>query len=200
MGLARYAWQCLRISPRLIGDYGSAYTRPFELPASDRFSYQWNADQGWLVSDVSDPENQEYLGTYAELTSITSMYAEVISGNYALWYDEFPAQLIDISNPGKPRAIARVPLRKADGFVSGNLFITGGLDGVSLVELPPFIKPIARREGMLDLSWESWGQAQLQRTTSLTNPDWQDLIGSENVREITVPQWSGCEFFRLVKP
>jgi len=42
---------------------------------------------------------------------------------------------------------------------------------------------------------------RLQRATQLANPNWQDLIGSENTNSVTLPIWSpGAEFFRLVKP
>jgi hypothetical protein len=186
--------------PRLVGDYGTFQLSPFELPVSDTFSYTRDEERGWLVTDVSDPAKPAYLGTYAELTSMTSIYGntEVISHDYAIAYG-WPGQLIDISDPGNPRAIAQVPLRPLDHFVGGNLFMTGGIS-VALVELPSFIKSISRREGMVDLAWEGWGQARLQRSTSLTDPEWQDLIGSENLTEITLPQWNGSEFFRLAKP
>ncbi len=42
--------------------------------------------------------------------------------------------------------------------------------------------------------------AKLQRATSLTQPDWRDLQGSEKTNRAVLPIYSGSEFFRLVKP
>jgi len=42
--------------------------------------------------------------------------------------------------------------------------------------------------------------SKLQRTTSLQNPLWQDVPGSETATSVTVPVANAAEFFRLVKP
>lgn len=41
---------------------------------------------------------------------------------------------------------------------------------------------------------------KLQRTPSLTSPDWQFVAGSETTNQVTLPIGSGSEFFRLVEP
>lgn len=50
----------------------------------------------------------------------------------------------------------------------------------------------------------SWNDAtvglRLQRTSSLTAPDWQDVPGSETTNQVAWPAESGAAFFRLVEP
>ena len=53
---------------------------------------------------------------------------------------------------------------------------------------------------LLSLSWNGGPGIKLQKTTTLTNPNWQDVDGSDGVSSINVPMSGGSEFFRLVKP
>ena len=42
--------------------------------------------------------------------------------------------------------------------------------------------------------------SKLQRTSSLTDPVWQDVLGSETATTVTVPAVNATEFFRLMRP
>ena len=78
--------------------------------------------------------------------------------------------------------------------------VVAGEDGLVIAELLPFFKSIRRSAQGMELSWEGFGPARLQRATRLTNPDWQDLAGFEAVNTATLPITTGPEFFRLIKP
>lgn len=58
----------------------------------------------------------------------------------------------------------------------------------------------ATTEGLV-LEWNEPAKGMvLQRATHLTQPDWQDLPGSEKTNRVTLPVLGGHEFFRLVQP
>ena len=89
--------------------------------------------------------------------------------------------------------------------------LDGNLDGVARFDMGayeydpradhPFItRAEATTEGLV-LEWNEAGKGmKLQRATDLTQPDWQDLLGSEKTNRVTLPVWEGHEFFRLVRP
>jgi uncharacterized delta-60 repeat protein len=55
--------------------------------------------------------------------------------------------------------------------------------------------------GRLVLQWNDAAKGmKVQRTPTLTNPNWQDLPGYEGTNTATLSIGSGPEFFRLVKP
>lgn len=85
--------------------------------------------------------------------------------------------------------------------VAGNkVLAVDRFNGLFILERPPFLKSIAPNNGSLEVSWETFGQpVRLQRSTSLSHPNRQELVGSESMTETTIPQSSGSEFFRLVK-
>jgi hypothetical protein len=71
---------------------------------------------------------------------------------------------------------------------------------LTIYELPPFFKFTAQSNGQLHLSWEAGSGTRLQTTLSLTNPDWQDVPGSENANALSLPVTATTGFFRLIKP
>jgi len=52
----------------------------------------------------------------------------------------------------------------------------------------------------LEASWSGSPYMKLQKTTSLMNPDWQDVAGSHGVSSMDLPATDRSAFFRLVKP
>lgn len=55
--------------------------------------------------------------------------------------------------------------------------------------------------GNVIVSWVSEATGmRLQRTPSLTAPDWQNVPGSDTTNRMTLPIGSGSEFFRMVEP
>jgi hypothetical protein len=52
----------------------------------------------------------------------------------------------------------------------------------------------------LNLDWKSAPGLKLQRATSLANPVWADVPGSEGQSHFECPLGTGSEFFRLFAP
>jgi Fe-S cluster assembly ATPase SufC len=88
--------------------------------------------------------------------------------------------------------------------VSGNYAYVADYEaGLLIFEITelPAITHAERTGNGLTVEWNDPAKGMtLQRTTSLTNPDWADLLGSEATNRVTLPIWSGNEFFRLRKP
>jgi hypothetical protein len=85
--------------------------------------------------------------------------------------------------------------------VGDHAFVAAGEQGLLILritELPVITRTERTAEGLL-LQWNDAAKGMtLQRATSLTNPDWQDLLGSQNTNLFTRPFWGGSEFFRLI--
>ena len=57
------------------------------------------------------------------------------------------------------------------------------------------------QNGNVVVSWANGATGmRLQRTASLTNPDWQIVSGSDTTNQVTLPIGRGNAFFRLVEP
>jgi hypothetical protein len=172
----------------------------YRLPLSEAFDYVKDENRGWQVMDASDPSAPKNLGSLATIASVTRVevwgdYVLVPSGKEGL-------QVVDITDPKHPREIGSFP-----GFTvydltiaAGRIFAAANYDGLLILELPPLFKSISRGNGIIDIAWEGFGKARLQRATSLADPDWRVLVGSENTNRVTLPLGDGPEYFRLVKP
>jgi len=116
--------------------------------------------------------------------------------------------ILDVSNPDQPQRVGGYDT-SGDAFgvaVLGNYAYMADHDAgllvfeIEITELPAITR--AERSGnALVLEWNEPGKGmRLQRATRLTNPDWVEMLGSENTNRVTLPLWSGNEFFRLMKP
>jgi isoquinoline 1-oxidoreductase len=54
--------------------------------------------------------------------------------------------------------------------------------------------------GQVQLSWKGGPGIHLQRSSSLTQPAWQDVAGTEGASNVTLQPSEASEFFRLTKP
>jgi hypothetical protein len=88
--------------------------------------------------------------------------------------------------------------------VSGNYgYVADRYAGLVIFKIRelPAITCHSVENGRLNLQWNDPAKGmKLQRTTSLTNPMWQELIGSESTNAVALLLWGGSEFFRLIKP
>lgn len=76
-----------------------------------------------------------------------------------------------------------------------------GIDNVGLYSLPPLkINSISASGGNVLISWNGGAGIKLQTTTSLTNPNWQDVPGSLGVSSISLPATGDPAYFRLARP
>jgi len=53
--------------------------------------------------------------------------------------------------------------------------------------------------GVAVLAWEGGPGIKLQKTTSLTNPNWQDVPGTTGQGVAVLPQTDTVAFFRLIQ-
>jgi nicotinate dehydrogenase subunit B len=62
------------------------------------------------------------------------------------------------------------------------------------------VQPPIRVGNQIQLSWNGGPGRKLQKTTSLTNPLWQDVPGTEGVSSIQLPATDATAYFRAIRP
>lgn len=76
-----------------------------------------------------------------------------------------------------------------------------GIDDVGLYSLPALrITNIARSGADVIVSWPAEATTRLQKTTSLTNPNWQDVAGSTGASSVTNAVSGAPAYYRLARP
>jgi hypothetical protein len=56
---------------------------------------------------------------------------------------------------------------------------------------------MTRHDSFIRLEWEGWGEARLEGTTTLSNPDWRDLGIPETANNASFPLTNPHAFFWL---
>ena len=88
--------------------------------------------------------------------------------------------------------------------MAGNLiYVAEGVWGLTIleIELPGTLKlkaPVLSGN-TITLFWNGGPGIKLQKTTSLANPSWQDVPGSDGLSSIELPRTDPTAFFRLLK-
>jgi len=132
-----------------------------------------------------------------------------LAGNYALLaLGGHGVHVIDIRNPLSPAAGVSYATRNASvvqavgttvcvaeswAALSWLSVLELGLPGALKLNLP------ALSGNSLTLSWSGGPGIKLQKTTSLTNPNWQDVMGSDGASSIALPCDGAAGFFRLIQ-
>ena len=76
-----------------------------------------------------------------------------------------------------------------------------GVDDVGLYSLPvPKIISIVRNGTNVSISWAGAAGTKLQKTTSLSTPNWQDVPGSNGASNVSDPASGPGAYYRLVRP
>ncbi|MEO6036612.1 MAG: hypothetical protein ABIQ35_15285 [Verrucomicrobiota bacterium] len=76
-----------------------------------------------------------------------------------------------------------------------------GVDDVGLYSLPSLsISSIVRSGGNVSISWIGAAGTKLQKANSLTNPDWQDVPGTNGASNTVQPASGSQAYYRLVRP
>ena len=78
-----------------------------------------------------------------------------------------------------------------------------GVDDVGLYSItePAFvINSIVFNGTNVTISWNGAGGVKLQKSTSLTTPDWQDVPGSDGASSVSEPASGAGAYYRLVRP
>jgi hypothetical protein len=138
-----------------------------------------------------------------------TIYSIAMAGNYVyvslneigLAWDGW-MEVFDVSDPSYPQKISARHFEWLGPVAAsgGRVCYAGGIDGLLILEMQPFVKSISREGQNVKLAWEGFGPARLQRATQLANPDWRDVVGAEATNNVTVPIDGPSALFRLVKP
>ncbi len=76
-----------------------------------------------------------------------------------------------------------------------------GVDDVGFYSIPdPKITSIVASGGNASISWNGAAGTKLQKSTSLTSPDWQDVSGSNGASNVLQPASGSQAYYRLVRP
>lgn len=183
-----------------VGDV-SAAPSPNGLGAEGQFHGTLAADTWYrlaLAVNLAAPAGQQ-LAKYVNGVNVGNQFLSGgVDGRFALGP---AAQLFTSGVPGLARA----------GFVNSIQFVNGwmppaaiaALGGPTADGLPPGngvlkIKGLGRNASTLELLWSGpETEAQLQQTTNLITPDWQDVLAPTTNRQIDVPLTADQAYFRL---
>lgn len=165
------------------------------------------------VIDLSNVNAPSILGTVPQVSGDVAFADNcVLVGSIGQTVQRGCLTVIDVTNPTLPLLAGTCEIGgRADicvewgrsVAVSGRHAYVAAVDGLEIYELTqlPAITRQSIANGKINLQWNEPAKGmKLQRATSLTDPDWQDLIGSEKTNVVSLPIWGGSEFFRLKKP
>lgn len=166
-----------------------------------------NADGDFYVIDISNPAKPQLLGELPGRGS-WEYYSVAVDGAFACISGPSDVRLIDISDPTRTEVVGRSPIpwtakvasTQGLALAEGRIYV--GTDnperGLTILEIPPFFKPLARNATDLKLEWQGWGRIKLQRTDKLLSPDWEDLDVPASMNSLSFPVEGPQQFFRLL--
>ncbi len=192
---------------RVIGDY--AYV------AGNVWDSALQRDVGFLrVLNVAEPTRPLEAGRcsveYVVGLDVVGNYAYVSTGgpgSGALYPDRGLA-VIDVSNPSRPvrvgtfePPVATHPNWTLAAQVVGKMAYLANTYYFYVAEItfPMRLETTALPDSRLRLSWLRAPGVRLQQTTSLANPNWQDLPDSDGQSSLELPMTERMAFFRLVQ-
>lgn len=158
---------------------------------------------GCHMVDLRDPVNPVLLGAFSASCFVTSI--AVVDG-LAFLTPHHSIAVYDIRDPQQTELVGYSQFSSSrtthEARLNGNHWFVGHETGFEIYRITiPYITCHYIANGRLNLGWHEMAKGmKLQRTTSLINPDWQDLLGSERTNFVSLPIWGGSEFFRLKKP
>ena len=154
---------------------------------------------GLELVDMSDPRHPTRLARIV-LQRVNNV---AITGSYACVTGE-RLRIYDFSDPDQ---LVRVGSHDLGGETYGiqvigdTAFVAAGRQGLLIYRLTPQLKfnpPVLDSEG-LHLSWLGVQGIRLQKTISLSNPDWQDVPVPKGASEIQMSPDLSEAYFRVVK-
>jgi hypothetical protein len=140
--------------PKLVHRYDTSHWF-YGLPVSTNFMYKPDAEETWMVYDVSNPADPQQVGGYKTIASAhfnTSASRTKVAGTYAYVTDEdaTPLQIIDVRNPANPQRVGSYdPIQYApdvqDVAVSGTFaYLAAGDDGLQIIDVSNPLTPLQR--------------------------------------------------------
>jgi formylglycine-generating enzyme required for sulfatase activity len=164
----------------------------------------WGTEELRLV-DVTVPSQPEWLRSYniRDRTPLT-----LAASNIAFISSDTGPLVLNVSDPASPTIMAHCGPNDAATVISGLVLtahqttlapfvFTNVLQVYRITEVPAITRQSVQN-GKLNLQWNEPARGmKLQRATSLENPEWQDLPGSETMTSAELQVWGGPEYFRL---
>jgi hypothetical protein len=165
------------------------------------------------VVNVADPANPTRVGRYLWEVLPENSYPEElhVSGRHA-FVTLYRTNRVDILDVGDPTQPVKVGEYHSDGKVSGmalvgNTLYTTSDTGLTVLDFyAPNTSPNLRLNtpvlsgGVAVLTWQGGPGIKLQKTTSLSTPNWQDVPGTIGQSLIALPPTDTAAFFRLIQP
>ena len=168
------------------------------------------------VVDLADPTNPTRVGRFLYDPGAVVLDGLYVSGGYAFvtFRHSFTADRhVDILDVRDPTQLVKVgeydPQPWADYLdmvMVGNTLYTASTAGLTVLDFfAPNTSPRLRlnppvlANGVAVVTWEGGPGIKLQKTTSLANPDWQDVPGTTGQSLAILPQ-TDAAFFRLTMP
>lgn len=160
----------------------------------------YDQSAGLEVIDISDLQRPVRT---SKITLPAEAKVAPMAGNYACVTGD-GLRVIDLGDAAHPVCVGQHQLGATTSglFVSGDLAFVAASDyGLAIYRLTPqlLLQPPVQVGDELRLSWLGGPGIRLQRTTNLSNPDWQDVpntLGASGVR-LALP--GPASFFRLIK-
>jgi hypothetical protein len=192
------------IHPRRVGSTPTAsYARG--VAVAGQFAYVVGESVVLTVVDVSNPTRPMPISEFH--TRGWGQSVQIVGHRAYLGLPDPGLFVVDINKPEDPFRLAEYRVGKEDEscdlHVIGNrVYVARGSSGLLVFEITglPDAISVTRLGSNLMLAWQGAPGVKLQRTPSLTAPNWTDVAGSEGQSHAALPIGAGNEFFRLVRP
>jgi hypothetical protein len=169
------------------------------------------------VVDLVNPANPTRVGQYPYDPTTVWLQNLYVSGQYVFLIFKHQADppgrhrvdILDVRDPTRPVKVGEYhSVREISGFamVGNTLYTTSDVGLTALDFYAPNTSPRLRLNtpvlsgGVAVLTWEGGPGIKLQKTTSLSAPNWQDVPGTDGQSLAILPQTDAAAFFRLIQP
>jgi hypothetical protein len=179
-----------------------------------RYAYVYGGGEVHVV-DLADPANPTRLGRYLYEPGTIFFRGLQVSGRHAFviysprWTDDVRVDILDVGDPTQPVKAGEYDpeQRIANLAMVGNTLYATSEAGLTVLDFfAPNTSPRLRLNtpvlsgDVAVLTWDGGPGIKLQKTTSLTSPDWQDVPNTEGKSLIALPPTDTVAFFRLTMP
>jgi len=199
-----------------VGDYGpNGSFSDFQVVG--RYAYVLvHSEASVHVVDLADPTNPTRVGRYLyDNPATVSLGHLCVLGRHAFitfcprWTQDDHVDILDVSDPTQPMKVGEYD---PEGTVSGlamvgNTLYTAGDAGLTVLDFQASnVSPRLRLNvpvlsgGVAVLTWQGGPGIKLQKTTSLSAPNWQDVPGTLGQSVFALPPADAAAFFRLIQP
>jgi len=191
-----------------------------EFQVVGRYAYfpvHSESEQSIHVVDLADPTQPTRVGRLLYDPGTVSLSGLFVSGAYAFvtfshrFTQERHLDILDVRDPTQPVKVGEYDPQPRteylDMVMAGNTLYTATQAGLTVLDFFALnVSPRLRLNapvlsgGVAVLTWEGGPGIKLQKTTSLTTPNWQDVPNTDGQSLSVLPQTDAAAFFRLIQP